>query len=250
MSSSNGWAWFLALLTFVFGAVPDLTGARAHPGTASSSAAAPKTRAGTTAAPAPAPPPSTTMAPTAFRSRIDPVTADDLGGSYHEGCPVAPDELRALTVSYLGFDGETHTGRLVVSATWAAQLAGVFETLYAEQFPIRTMRPVAVYGASDDASMAADNTSAFNCRAVTGGSSFSEHSYGTAVDLNPIENPYLSGDLVEPDAGGGYLDRSDVRPGMITADGPVVAAFAAIGWSWGGAWSSPTDYQHFSASGR
>jgi len=178
------------------------------------------------------------------------VTATQLGASYHDGCPVTPSALRLLTVSYVGFDGTTHAGRLVVAADWADPLAGVFATLYAERFPIRTMRPVTEFGASDDASMAADNTSAFNCRAVTGGSSFSEHSYGTAIDLNPLENPYVSGGLVEPDAGADYLDRNNVRPGMIAADGPVVAAFAGIGWSWGGTWSSPTDYQHFSASGR
>ena len=246
MSTLRGWGWLLALLVFVFGTAPDLSRNTARSGAAASTTAAPKFEHTTPAAPTP----STPASPGAFRSRVDPLTADDLGRSYHQGCPVDPDALRTLTVSYLGFDGKTHAGRLVVAAEWAAQLAGVFATLYAERFPIRTMQPVTAYGASDDASMAADNSSAFNCRAVTGGSAFSEHSYGTAIDLNPIENPYLSGELVEPDAGAEYLDRSDVRPGMITADGSVVAAFAAIGWAWLGSWSSPTDYQHFSASGR
>ncbi len=261
MSAWRGWAWLLALLTFVFGAAPDLTRTTMHsstatPTTTSGTRSAPPTTTGrattsaSTTSAAPAPPPATSRSASAFRSRIDPVTAEQLAGSYHQGCPVEPSALRMLTVSYIGFDGQSHTGRLVVAADWAARLAGVFATLYREKFAIRSMQPVTAYGASDDASMAADNSSAFNCRAVTGGSSFSEHSYGTAIDLNPVENPYVSGTLVEPDAGADYLDRSDVRPGMVTADGPVVAAFAAIGWSWGGSWSSPTDYQHFSASGR
>ncbi len=111
------------------------------------------------------------------------------------------------------------------------------------------MRLVDDFGGSDDASMAADNTSAFNCRPVTGGGGFSEHSYGTAIDLNPVQNPYVSGDLVLPEPGRGYLDRAP-GSGVIRAGDPTVATFAASGWTWGGTWSGPVDYQHFSVSGR
>jgi hypothetical protein len=97
--------------------------------------------------------------------------------------------------------------------------------------------------------MAANNTSAFNCRSVTGGGGFSEHSYGTAIDLNPVQNPYLSGALVLPEQGRPYIGRPS-SPGVIHAGDAVVNAFAGIGWKWGGYWNSPTDYQHFSASGR
>lgn len=188
--------------------------------------------------------------PDAFSFRIETVTAADLGASYRDGCPVGPGDLRLLTVDHVGFDGLTHSGRLVVAADWAQPLAGVFETLYRERFPLRQVKPVTDFDADDDTSMAADNSSAFNCRAVTGGDRFSQHSHGTAIDLNPIENPYVSGDLVAPDAGRGYLDRSDRRPGMIVSGDVVTQAFAAIGWSWGGDWSRPVDHQHFSASGR
>jgi hypothetical protein len=253
MTRTSAPAWLLALLTFLFGGgVTVLTAAPSSP------SATTTTTTTATAEPArPAPPTSsshratpTTAGTTGYRYAVARVSAAQLGGSYHDGCPVGPDGLRLLTVTYLGFDHRSHAGQLVVAADWARSLARVFATLYDQHFPIRTMNPVTEYGSSDDASMAADNTSAFNCRAVTGGSSFSEHSYGTAVDLNPVENPYISGNLVEPDAGADYLDRTDVRPGMITVDGPVVAAFAEIGWSWGGEWASPTDFQHFSASGR
>jgi hypothetical protein len=97
--------------------------------------------------------------------------------------------------------------------------------------------------------MAADNTSAFNCRAVTGGTGWSAHSYGTAVDVDPLENPYVHGSIVAPPAGAAYLDRSNNRPGMLLHGDAVVRGFAAVGWSWGGDYTSLKDYQHFSASG-
>jgi hypothetical protein len=112
------------------------------------------------------------------------------------------------------------------------------------------MELVDVYGGDDDRSMEANNTSAFNCRRVTGGTSFSQHSYGTAIDLNPLPNPYVRGDTVLPPAGRAYLDRTDVRQGMIVDPGPVVGAFAVIGWEWGGNFTALKDYQHFSENGR
>ncbi len=172
-----------------------------------------------------------------------------MSSSYHDGCPVPLADLRYLSMSYLGFDGGSHTGELVVSAAVAADVVAVFGRLYAERFPIRSMRPVDDFGGSDDASMAADNTSAFNCRAVTGGGGWSEHSYGDAIDINPVENPYISGGTVLPPAGRAFLDRTD-RRGVIHADDDVVTEFASIGWTWGGSWTSPVDLQHFSRSGR
>ena len=122
--------------------------------------------------------------------------------------------------------------------------------LYRLRFPIRRMRLVDAYGADDHRSMAADNTSAFNCRLVAGTSRWSEHAYGHAIDVNPIENPYVTSDgYVSPPAGGPYVDRSRRAKGLIHRRGPVVAAFAEGGWEWGGNWSWPKDYQHFSAGG-
>ena len=108
------------------------------------------------------------------------------------------------------------------------------------------MEPVSLYGGSDDESMAANNTSAFNCRAVTGGSSWSQHSYGNAIDINPVQNPYVSGSLVLPPEGEAYTDRDPSVPGLIFEPGPLTGAFLRKGWGWGGNWISLKDYQHFS----
>ena len=172
------------------------------------------------------------------------------GVSWRPGCPVPLDDLRLLRMPYWGFDGEVHRGRLVVRDKQAGKVLRVFRRLYREQFPIKRMRLIEAYDGDDDRSMAANNTSAFNCRRVAGTSRWSEHAYGRAIDLNPIQNPYVRGSTVQPEAGRRYLDRSRVRRGMIVRPGPVVAAFEAVAWQWGGDWSSAKDYQHFSRTGR
>ena len=182
-------------------------------------------------------------------STIDDALVARMSASWRPGCPVALSDLRYITVTYHGFDGADRQGELVVAASVADQVVGVFGQLYDNGYPIVSMRLVDDFGADDDASMAADNTSAFNCRPVTGGGGWSEHSYGTAIDLNPIENPYVSGGTVLPPAGADYQSRPDA-PGVIHSGDATVAAFESIGWSWGGYWTRPTDYQHFSQSGR
>jgi hypothetical protein len=182
-------------------------------------------------------------------SEIDPAIAARMGSSWHPGCPVPLSDLRYLTVAYRGFDGTDHDGELVVAASVATDVTDIFSQLYDAGYPIASMRLVDDFGGSDDASMSADNSSAFNCRPVTGGGGFSEHSYGTAIDLNPVENPYLSGSLVLPPAGRAFVDRPDA-PGVIQPGDAVVRAFRSHGWTWGGTWSGPIDYQHFSVSGR
>jgi hypothetical protein len=179
------------------------------------------------------------------------VTAAQLPRSWHPGCPVAPAGLRRLRVSHWGFDGRVHTGTLVVSARGLRPLVRVFSRLYAARFPIRRMRAIDAYGGSDGRSLAADNTAAFNCRyAVAAGSKrWSAHAYGLAIDVNPVENPYVEGGRVHPQAGRAYLDRSPYRRGMAVRGGLLVSAFASVGWSWGGRWSGSPDYQHFSATG-
>ena len=189
-------------------------------------------------------------APQPFASAVAPVSAARLGSSWHRGCPVAPRDLREVTVRYLGFDGGSHDGQLVVNRDAAPAIVRVFRRLYVARFPIRRLRTVEHYGSDDDRSLAADNTSAFNCRLVAGTTRWSEHAYGRAIDINPVENPYVSGAHVSPPRGPRYADRSRRAPGMIHAGDAVVRAFAAAGWSWGGNWSSPKDYQHFSAGGR
>jgi hypothetical protein len=169
--------------------------------------------------------------------------------SWRPGCPVPLEDLRYVTVTHRGFDGVDRQGELVVHADAAEEMVTVFRTLFDAGYPVRSMRLVDDFGASDDDSMAADNTSAFNCRAITGGSEWSEHAYGRAIDLNPVENPYVRGSSVAPREGRAFADRPD-SPGVIHADDDVVRAFASVGWLWGGDWDSPVDYQHFSPSGR
>ena len=186
-----------------------------------------------------------------FHAHVAPVTAAGLGPSWHPGCPVGPADLRALRVSFVGFDGRAHTGTIVVNRRVVADATTVFRRLYATRFPIRRMEPVARYGGSDDRSMAADNTSAFNCRyaVAPGPKRWSVHAYGEAVDVNTVENPYLVGGRVLPPAGRRFTNRRDARPGMAVAGGVLVRSFASVGWLWGGRWSASPDWQHFSKTG-
>ena len=184
-------------------------------------------------------------------SRIDkPLAAEMTGVSWRPGCPVHLRDLRLLRVSHWRFDGSERVGRLIVHEDVARDLVSVFRRLYESRFPIRRMVPVDAYGASDFRSIEADNTSAFNCRYVEGTRRWSEHAYGRAIDVNPIENPYVSGGSTSHPASVPYLDRGRRRPGMAYEGGALVRAFDAIGWGWGGRWSGVKDYQHFSASGR
>ena len=206
----------------------------------------------TTSRPSPVSTSSTTAAPppAGFAATVSTVTAAGLGSSWRPGCPLGPDQLRLVRLDYWGFDAQPHPGTIVVNAAVTADVIRIFSTLYRQKFPIHLMQPVDAYGGSDPASMAADNTSGFNCRnaVAQGPPHWSVHAFGEAIDVNTVENPYVEGGVVTPPAGAGYLDRSVVRPGMAVPGGPLVVAFEAAGWSWGGRWSSP-DYQHFSKTG-
>jgi hypothetical protein len=172
------------------------------------------------------------------------------GSSWRPGCPVSLDDLRYVRLSYVGFDGADHRGALVVNRDATTAVRTAFTYLYRNRFPIRRMRPVDDYGASDYRSIEADNTSAFNCRRATGETRWSQHAYGRAVDVNTIENPYVYADGTTVHAASRpFLDRSRHRPGMAYPGGVLVGAFAKAGWGWGGGWPGPTDYQHFSANG-
>ena len=186
-----------------------------------------------------------------FAHSVSRVTAAQLPHSWHRGCPVAPAGLRRLRVSYWGFDRRVHTGTLIVNVRAVAPLTRVFSRLYAARFPLRRMRPVDAYGGSDERSLAADNTAGFNCRyaVASGPKRWSVHAYGLAIDVNPVENPYVLDGRVHPRAGRAYLDRSRLRRGMAVRGGLLVRAFATEGWAWGGRWSGSPDYQHFSATG-
>ncbi len=168
---------------------------------------------------------------------------------WRPGCPVGLGQLRAVLVTHRDFRGRARRGVLVVHRDVARDVLGVFRRLYDAGFPIRRIRPIEAYGGDDFASIEADNTSAFNCRAATGSSRWSQHAYGRAIDVNPIENPYVSRGRTSHRASVPYLDRSRVRPGMAVEGGVLVRAFDAAGWSWGGRWREPLDFQHFSATG-
>jgi hypothetical protein len=172
-------------------------------------------------------------------------------GSWKSGDPVSLSQLRLIHVSYWGFDSKPHTGSLVVNAEWAAKLCAVFHKLYDARFHISSMNLIDEYGASDRRSMNADNTSAYNGRWRGGTTNvWSMHAYGLAVDINTVENPWVYSSGVSPEAGRAYTDRSLKTKGMIHAGDVVVQAFASIGWTWGGSWSTSKDYQHFSSNGQ
>jgi hypothetical protein len=171
------------------------------------------------------------------------------GSSWHRGCPVRIRDLRLLRLDRWGFDGTVRRGRLIVHEDQARRVKRVFSRLFDVHFRIRRMRLIDFYNGSDDRSMDANNTSAFNCRFVAGTTRWSQHAYGRAIDINPIRNPYVAGTHVSPEAGRPYADRSRHAIGMIHGGDAVVRAFAAANWEWGGYWSYPTDYMHFSRNG-
>ena len=192
------------------------------------------------------PPPSD-----AFVSTIEPVPADVLARStWSPDCPVTPDDLAYVTVAFWGFDGQPHTGELLVGSAAASDIVAVLEQLHRARFPIEEMRVVTRADLEARPTGDGNNTTAFVCRPVTGGTSFSEHAYGLAIDINPFLNPYQRDDLVLPELAGHYLDRDLGQDGMIVGGDVVVEAFSAIGWAWGGNWRSLKDYQHFSHNGR
>ncbi|MDQ1620575.1 MAG: hypothetical protein QOE19_3144 [Actinomycetota bacterium] len=179
---------------------------------------------------------------------IDDALAARMRWSWRPGCPVPLSGLRYVTLSYRDFQGRARTGELVVRRALAPAVVSAFHRLWDLGFPIKRMRLVDDYRGSDEASMRANNTSAFNCRAVTGGSGWSQHSYGRAVDINPVQNPYVVRGTVDPPAGARYVARSPLRRGMLTP--AARRAFTSLGWGWGGSWRSLKDYMHFSSNNR
>jgi hypothetical protein len=186
-----------------------------------------------------------------FAESESPVSAAEVHFTWRPGCPVGPSSLRLLHLRYVGFDHRSHTGTIVVNVAVVGDVEAIFRRLYAAGFPIHSMKPEDAFKGSDPASMAADNTSGFNCRyaVAPGRPMWSVHAYGEAIDVNPLQNPYLEGGTVQPSAGAAYLDRADVRPGMAELGGTLVSAFSRVGWYWGGRWAASPDYQHFSLTG-
>ena len=161
-------------------------------------------------------------------------------------CPVGLESLAYLTVTFLTLEGTREQGHIIVHEKLANEVLEIFEELLRNNFPIERIRPMYQYGGDDDASMAANNTSGFNCRFSTGSKTkFSLHSYGYALDINPVFNPYVRDTLVLPREGESFLKRSAHRAGMVRPEGICWEAFTSRGWKWGGDWKSLKDYQHF-----
>ncbi|WP_416171928.1 M15 family metallopeptidase [Mycobacterium lehmannii] len=202
----------------------------------------PTTTTQTTTA-APPPPPTTTLTP----AEVHAVTAADLGESWRPGCPLGPERLRRIEIDHLGMDLQTHRGELVVHEDLVPEVIEIFEQLREARYPIAKMRTPDRYpGAEDELSMRDNNTSAFNCRDIPGSGNWSHHAYGRAIDINPLINPYIdnAGDL-QPANAAPYLDRTRIDPGLLHAGDPAVRIFTDRGWTWGGDWQNPKDYQHF-----
>lgn len=182
---------------------------------------------------------------------FDRIYGDDR--SYKTYCTVPRSDLRYVKVLYRGFDGATYVGELMVNYLVADEITEIFRELYLNDYPIELMLLVDDFGADDDLSIANNNTSAFNYRSITGGTTPSNHAYGCAIDINPKNNPYIeydaNGDPIWYDADVEYyLDRDApdaYERHMITHDDLCFRLFSEYGWSWGGDWTNPVDYQHF-----
>ncbi|WP_020574228.1 M15 family metallopeptidase [Actinopolymorpha alba] len=176
-------------------------------------------------------------------------TASDLPYTYRSGCPVKPANLRMIRLPFRNFSLDDQYGTIVVRSSVVPEVTAVFKSAQANNWAIRRIVPVDKYKGSDEASMRADNTSAFNCRKVTGNPyRLSQHSYGNAVDINTFENPYVTATKVYPEGSETYLNRNNKRKGMILRGDPVESVFRGFGWPWGARWRYP-DYQHFSENG-
>ncbi|GAA2803290.1 M15 family metallopeptidase [Saccharopolyspora taberi] len=184
--------------------------------------------------------------PARFSATVHPVSAEELGPSWHPGCPVPPEQLRRVHLSHVDFDGGTRNGDLVVNQDRVPQVIEVFQQLYDLKFPIEKMHPPSGYpGARDELSMRDNNTSAFSCRDIPDSGAWSQHAHGRAIDVNPKLNPYVERDGFEPGNAAAYLDRARRDPGLLHDGDPAVRVFTDRGWTWGGHWQDPIDYQHF-----
>lgn len=230
---------------------PPWLGSRVLPTTPSGFAEAQPTPAELIDRRLPSPDPLAPPADDAFSFTISELAGEPLQRStWSSDCPVPAAQLSYLTVSFWGFDERPHTGELIVAADQAENIVEVFRQLHAARFPIEEMRIVEPADLIAAPTGDGNNTASFVCRSVTGGSRFSEHAYGLAIDINPFHNPYLRDELVIPELATSYGDREAVLPGMVSAGDDVVTAFEDIGWSWGGNWKSLKDYQHFSLNNR
>ena len=158
------------------------------------------------------------------------------------------DYLEKMESGFPNFENEERTGGIIIHKKLAGDIEAIFGELYEAKFPIDKIRLIDEYGNSDELSMEDNNTYAFSVRPKTGKKSFSKHAYGFAVDINPVQNPYIKNNVIEPKNSIDYLDRKSIRKGMIVKGDVCYNAFKKRGWTWGGEWKSLKDYQHFEKS--
>lgn len=174
------------------------------------------------------------------------------GKSYGKDCTVPYEDLRYVRVLHWGFDEKTHLGELIVNKAIAQDVIDIFKELYEIKYPIEKMVLVDEYDADDNKSMADNNTSAFNFRVIDGTKTISQHSYGLAIDINPLYNPYVrelnKKTVITPENGEKYADRSLDCEYYIRKNDPCYKAFISRGFTWGGEWKNSKDYQHFQKS--
>ncbi|WP_245908535.1 M15 family metallopeptidase [Pseudosporangium ferrugineum] len=184
---------------------------------------------------------------TGWRSRVEPVTPAAVNWDPRKKCPVLPADLRKVWVTYIDFYGVARTGSIVVHETIARRVQRAFLTLYRMRFRIMGMSPMSINAPwiTDMATV----TSGYSCRAVAGSKTLSQHAYGLAIDVNPVQNPMIRGSYIDPRSGAGFLARTPYRRGMMHATG-AVRAFTANGLAWGGRWRTLKDYMHFSTTNR
>ena len=174
------------------------------------------------------------------------------GNSWKQGCPVVLKDLRYLRIKHINFHGEDQMGEIIVHKEVSSEVKEIFEALYDVGYPINKMKLVSDYKANDWQSIEVDNTSAFNCRTATGSKKWSKHSYGKAIDINPIENPYISRKgYISHNASETYRNRVHKKStyadkAILLKNDEAVQIFKKYGWKWGGDWSGIKDYQHFS----
>lgn len=165
--------------------------------------------------------------------------------SWKENAPVTISDLRYIVVSYWGFDDKPHIGEIIVNKSVAEDIKDIFKELFYLKYPIDKIKLIDEYNAIDEASMNDNNTSSFCFRPQSNSTKLSVHSYGLAIDINPLQNPYVKGNVIQPAAAKEYTDRSIIKKGMILKDDPCYKAFTSRGWTWGGEWNGMKDYQHF-----
>lgn len=185
-----------------------------------------------------------------FNGSIHPIPApileQMLHSTWHPDCPVAIQDLAYLELDHWGFDHRIHTGALIVNRQLATEVVEIFKILFEHHFLIERMELIENFQGNDLLSMEANNTSAFNCRDVFGEPGvFSQHSYGRAIDINPLINPFVYGHEITPQQGAFYANRSQPSPGKIVKNDIVYRTFAQFGWDWAGEWYDVQDYQHF-----